>query len=191
MFLFFDIQTSDLLRRDLPLDDPNQPWIVYIAAELTNRDGNHIAGFDTGVRADTRKIRPGAEKAHGISNREAARQGVNEIVALGMLIGLAAQAEYAIGYAMEFRRDCVTSALLRRGKSTDIWTRPGLQFVDLQKPAASFCKLPSERDSGEYRWPKFDEACRCLIPDGAGGSDMERLRAIFSYLHNSNALDIE
>jgi hypothetical protein len=190
VFLFFDIETSDLLRRDIPLDDQNQPWIVTIAAELTDRDGTHISGFDTSIRADGRKIRPSAEKIHGVSNRSAARQGVNEVVALGMLIGLAAQADYAIGYSVEFDRDCVASLLMRRGKGTDIWMRPGLQFIDLQKPSAAFCKIPSERDSGEYQWPSLDDAHHYFMEDKNTDSNLVRIRKIFFRLLEHNALEI-
>lgn len=163
MLLFFDIETSDLLRRDIPMDDQNQPWIVSIAAELVDFDGNHIAGMDTRIRADGRKIRAGAEGVHGISNRAAAKSGRNEIVALGFLIGMASEAEYAVAYTGEFSRDCVTSVLMRRGKSVEIWKRPGLQFIDCKKAAVPFCRVPSDKESGGFSRPPLAIAVKTLL----------------------------
>jgi DNA polymerase-3 subunit epsilon len=194
-FLFFDIETSDLLRRDIPLGDQNQPWIVSIAAELVDSDGNHIAGMDTKIRSDGRRIRAGAEEVHGISNRAAARSGRNEIVALGFLIGLATEADYAVAYTGEFSRDCVSSVLMRRGKSVEIWCRPGLQFIDCKQAAAPFCKIPAPGDKGGYARPPLAIAVKNILDEDIPERPEPRqkiqyTKRIFFKLLELKALDI-
>ena len=165
MIVFVDTESSDLLKRHLPLSDESQPWIVSIAADLTDIDGNTLDHFSTRIRADGRKIRDGAESIHGISSRSAGRNGVSEIVALGMLLGFVAQAKYCVGYGLDFDRQLVESMLIRRRRDTRLWIRPGLEFVNVMLPATPVCKIqPKEpRDDGSHKWPSLSEAQSIIL----------------------------
>ncbi len=192
--LFVDCETSDLLKRDLPLDDPSQPWCVSIAAVLTV-PGRRDQDFHLPIRAEGRKIRIGAEKVHGVSSREAAMHGVPEVAVLSVLCWLAAQAECVVGHGIDFDRDVITSILLRRGKSSKLWTRPGLTFHDTMKLATPFCRIPSVFDDGGFKWPSLDEACSILLgePPREGGhaaaDDLARTRRVWAWLQDHNAVE--
>jgi len=196
MILIFACATSDVLRTDLSLDDPGQPWICEIAAELIDAQGNPLASFWSPVKSEGRKIRDGAAAVHGISSRDAAKRGISEISALGMLVGLAAQARYAVGHGIQFDKDVVTSLLMRLGKKPDIWTRPGLSFLDTMIPATAACKIPSEHESGTYKWPSLDEAGTIILGeeprDGhhSARDDVQRTKRLFLELKRQNLIEV-
>ncbi len=197
--LFVDTETSGLFKKNLPMDSDQQPWVVSLAAELCDDSGRQIASINTGIRANGRKITEGARLVHGVSSQLAGRTGVSELAALGVLCGresLASQARYAIGHGISFDRDVITSVLARNGRDAITWVRPGLMFVDTMTTAAPFCKLPSDHESGGYKWPSLDDACEILLnePRRAGHhsawDDIQRCKALFFWLRDRGALEM-
>lgn len=198
--LFVDCETSGLFKKNLPMDSDQQPWCVSIAAELTDDKGRQLASINTGIRANGRKITDGAQRVHGVSSALAGRSGVSELAALGVLCGresLASQARYAIGHGISLDRDVITSVLARNGRDATTWVRPGLTFVDTMTTAAPFCKLPSDHESGSYKWPSLDEACEILLnePPRSGHhnawEDIQRCKLLFFWLRARGALEME
>lgn len=198
--LFINCQTSGLFKKGLALDDPNQPWVCSIAAELTNDSGDQLAAIRTGIRAGDRKVTEGAQKVHGISSQLASRTGVSELSALGVLCGresFASQARYVVGHGLQFDKDVITSVLARNGRDAKTWVRAGLQFIDTMTAAAPFCKLKSEHESGAYRWPNLDEACKVLLGEEPRAgvhdawNDLHRCKALFFHLRERGAFDLE
>ena len=193
--LFLDVETSDLLKTDRPLSDPSQPWVVSAAVELVV-DGTPAAWASIPIKSEGRKVRAGAEAVHGISSRQADKFGLSEVVGLGMLCGLAAQAEMVVGHGIDFDRQVVEGALMRRGKDTRLWTRPGLEFVDTMKAAAPFCRLPADREDGAFKWPSLDEACVVLLDEDprAGAhtawDDLQRVKRLFAWLQGRGAFEV-
>lgn len=197
MLLIVDTETSDLLKKDLALGDPGQPWVVALAAQLCAMDGTVRDFFHVRIRADGRQVRTGAQAVHGISSREAARHGVSEVTAFGMLIGFAAQASYAVGHGIDsFDRLVVESGLISLGKDTRMWTRAGLQFIDTMLVSTPVCKIPSGRDDGSHKWPSLDEACQSILDEapreGAHSAydDCDRARRLFLALRERNCVEI-
>lgn len=196
--LFLDTESSGLMKRNLPMDSAEQPWIVSLAAELCTDSGAQIACINTGIRANGRKITDGAQRVHGISSAMAGRIGVSELAALGVLCGresLASQARYVVGHGVSFDRDIITSVLARHGRDAQSWIRPGLCFIDTMLTATPFCKLPSDRDDGAYKWPTLDEACAALLDEaprtGAHDAmdDLQRCKRLFFHLRARGAFD--
>jgi hypothetical protein len=196
MITFLDTEASDLLKRELPLDNPGQPWAVSISAELTDINGNQLAFFSTPIRADGRKITENARKVHGVSSAQAGQSGVGEVVALGMTIGFASESRYVVGFGLDFDRQLIQSLLMRRKKDTKLWTRPGLEFIDVMKPAAHICKIPSDHESGSYRWPNLDIAAEKILgePPRTGfhtaWGDLQLAKRIFFKLREQNIIEI-
>lgn len=193
--LYFDCESSDLLKRDLPLDDPAQPWAVSIAA-LLEVDGVQTDHVHLRIKAEGRHIRPAAEAVHGISSRAAAKGGISEVAALGVLCGLAAQAQVVVGHGIDFDRQVIEGCLMRRGKETRLWTRPGLEFQDTMKAATPFCRIPTDREDGGFKWPALDEACTQLLGEDPRGhvhgawDDMQRVRRLHRWLMERGALEV-
>jgi DNA polymerase III epsilon subunit-like protein len=195
MLLFMDTETSDLLKRNLALEDPSQPWCVELAADLSDMDGTTRDFFSVRVRADGRQVRPDAQAVHGITTREAARSGVSEIAALGMLVGLAAQARYLIGHAVEFDRDVIVATLRRLKRDDRMLVRAGIELVCTMKAAAPVCRIPSDRGDGQFLWPSLDAACETVLgePPRAGRhsawQDCQRAKRLFLALRERKMME--
>ncbi len=200
MILLLDLETSGLIKKGLPLDSPEQPWCVSLAAELCDSEGNTLALLSTGIRANGRKIADDARKVHGISSAISGRTGVSELAALGVLCGresFASQALWCVGHGISFDRDVVISLLARHGRDPASWTRPGLQFCDTMTAAAPFCRIPSEHESGGYKWPSLDECCVRLLGEQpregthSAIDDLSRTKRLFFWLRSHNAFEME
>lgn len=166
MILFVHLATSDLLKRNLPLTDPAQPWVCGLAAELASGAGEAMSALSTLVRPDPgMQIRFDATARHGISTMEATQSGISAIVALGVLCQFAAKATIAVGHSNEFDRGVVESVLMRAGKDTRLWTRPGLRFVDTMTAATPFCRIEPlpPREDGQFKWPSLAEASSAIL----------------------------
>ncbi|MBB6306273.1 hypothetical protein [Xanthobacter tagetidis] len=193
--LFVDVESSDLLKRGVPLDDPAQPWAVSIAAQLVigGEDADH---FHVRITAEGRQVRPCAQAVHGISTRAAGKRGVSEIVALGMLCGFAAQAEIVVGHGIDFDRQVIEGCIRRRKKPADLWTRPGLEFVDTMKAATPFCRIEANREDGTFKWPSLDEACSLLLGEEpragvhSAWDDLARTRRLFDWLAAKGVFEV-
>lgn len=172
--LFISLATSSLIKETLPANSKQQPWAVRIAAQLVSPECQVIEGFATSIRAEGRKIEPGATRIHGITSSQADRGGIHEIFALGAIAGLkangkratdypglAASARYVICWQADFVRDVIGSLFLRHGEPSGAWIRPGLTFVSLQQIATPWCRLTGQ--DGSYRLPKRDEAAAQLL----------------------------
>jgi DNA polymerase-3 subunit epsilon len=200
MFLFVDVETSGLIKKNLPLDDSNQPWVVSLAAQLCDSAGNELAAIRTGIRANGRAIAGEASAVHGISSRMASYSGVAEKSALRLLCGhesLVSQARYVVGHGLQFDKDVITGVILRNGWDASVWTRPGVEFCCTMQAATPFCKLKGEHDSGSYRWPSLDDACATLLNDPAregahdAWDDLQRCKTLFSWLRERGAFELE
>jgi hypothetical protein len=198
VLLIVDVETSGLLKKNLPLESPEQPWIVSLAAELCDDAGRQLACINTRIRSNGRTITDGARNIHGVSTALAGRTGVSELSALGVLCGkesFASQARYVVGHGLSFDRDVVTSVLARHGRDPSSWVRPGLEFVDTMLAAAPFCKLPSEHESGSYKWPSLDDAGEILLNEPrreaahSAWEDVQRTKLLFFWLRSHGAFE--
>ena len=84
MILFFDTETTGFFQDRLPVDHPDQPYIVQLAAQLCEDDGEPVAGFsfivDPGIGAVS--IPERAAAVHGITDEIAVRLGMSAEFAL-------------------------------------------------------------------------------------------------------------
>lgn len=196
MIVFLDSETSDLLKRDVSLGDPSQPWICALACQLDSMDGTPRDFFSTRIRSDGRSIRLGAQNVHGISSKEAGRNGVSEIAALGLLVGFAAQARYCVGYNVAFDRDVIVATLARLGKDDRMLVRPGLELVDVMLASAPVCRLPSGRDDGQFKWPSLDDCAEIILgePRRSGPhsawEDLQITRRVFYSLRERDVIEV-
>jgi DNA polymerase III epsilon subunit-like protein len=196
--LFLDCETSGLLRRDLPHEAPEQPWIVSIAAELCDPTGNRIAALDTQIRANGRAITAGAEAVHGVSNRAAGRAGISEIAALAVICGkesFVGQAAAIVGHNVSFDVEVIECVLARNGRESSAIKRPGLSTICTMRAATAFCKLPPKEGRDGFKWPSLDEACSILLGEppreGFHGAwaDMQRAKRLYFKLRELGAFE--
>lgn len=193
--LALDVESSGLPKRGIDAASPQQPWAVSVGLVLFNDADDELGVFSSRIRADGRRIEDGASAVHGITDREAARTGISEIAAMAVVCGFAAQAHVLTGYSVKFDRGICESTLARLGKDARMLIRPGLQVIDLIEPAAAYCKIASDHDSGSYRWPSLDVACQQILgePPREGAhnalSDAQRARRLYRALRNLNLIE--
>lgn len=198
--LVIELETSGLPPKGIPLGDPQYPWIIEASAEVFSLDAMTLGIFSRRVIADGRHIHPGATAVHGISTKDAGREGASELVALGSICNFAQDVGFITGYGIEFDRDVIHSALILLGKNTARFTRRGLQMVDLMKPATAVCKIPGDHYTGGYRWPTFETAVETILGEkivyGGPRSLRTLLKAqaakrLFLHFYNNKMLDLE
>lgn len=170
--LILDMKTSGLYLRNESIDSPQQPWAPYISALQCNDAGQIINTFACYIKPNGRMVKGGALDKHGIDHKTAARLGVPESRVLGMLgdmLRVGPVESYMKVVTYGDMDNMVVASLFARfavslGKASSaydgLWLRrPLTQFIDLQKPfAQQVCKLPSDIESGDFRWPTFKEA---------------------------------
>lgn len=115
MILFFDTETTGFVQDRLPVDHPDQPYVVQLAAELTEDDGEPVAGFsfiiDPGIGEIT--IPTKASDVHGITDERAVALGVSAEFALGAFTHLYQRADLAVAHNIKFDRAVIETAIAR------------------------------------------------------------------------------
>lgn len=196
--LFLDLETSGLPRRDLPLGDPAQPWAIAVAADHCDDDGRTINAIRALIRPEGRKVKDGARAVHGIDPSFAERKGVAETKILSLLAEMAGKDRTLAVVSYTTLDPWVIESLMVRleeqlgkpfGTFRNRWVRPGLQFIDIQKPACQLeCRIPGEFDDGSYRWPSLDESCRVILGEEPrqghhdAWDDLSRLKRLWAAL---------
>lgn len=198
MILIPDVETSDLPKKGFPMDDPSQPWVKQVACMLTEMDGVTVWGrLQAVIAPEGRKGRPGAEEVHGITDHQSARYGVREIPVLGLMTEWMRKVKFVVGYGIEFDQIVVEGVILRRGKDASAWKRPGVKWICLREKCIDLCKVPSEHESGTYRWPNLDKACEVVLGEAPreghhdAWDDMQRTHRLMLELMRRGILKFE
>jgi DNA polymerase III subunit epsilon len=167
MHLFFDTETTGKAAFHLPANDPSQPYIVQLAAMLTDAKGNSRGEFSTLIKPDGWTITPEAQNVHGISIEDCENFGVPLVIALAMFNHLSKQAKEGIAFNDDFDVKIVDAGFARIQKPSP-W--PRLQRFCCMKAMTPICKLSSPNFRGRFKWPSLAEAYRHFWPEGFDGA---------------------
>ena len=155
MILFFDTETTGFFQDRLPTDHPDQPYIVQLAAELSDDEGKPIAGFsfivDPGI-SDGVFIPDRASGVHGITNDRAVQFGVSAEFALSAFTHLYQRADIVCAHNIKFDRGVMEAAIARhygkvmplRRRSSARWKLRPLSLTFRRLSACSRPALPSQ-----------------------------------------------
>lgn len=196
MLLFLKVASSDLLRPDEPAESTGQPWAVSIAASLHSMDGAIRGMMLAPIRSDGRSIKSAATEKHGVTTREAARIGVSEVAALGLLIQFAMNPTHVIAWKVAFDRDVLIAVLSRLGKDSRMLVRHGLELVGVQDFATPVCRLPGGPD-GQFKLPTLDEAHQIIMGTSrapgphSAWDDLCAMRSVFFALRDRGVIALE
>lgn len=159
MILFFDTETTGFAHKSKPIDHPDQPHVVQLAAALTEDDGKVVSGFnfiiDPGVCNGVR-IPSAVAAIHGIDEEKAWRFGRHPIDVLTMFDALYPHADTIVGHNVDFD---IEMMLISFGRHKADWQWNAGPIADkfcTMRESTDICKLPSPR--GGYKWPKLGEA---------------------------------
>ena len=138
--LIVDTETTGFTKPRLPIDHPDQPHIVQLAAQLCEDDGVPAAGFVFIVRpGDGVTIPAAASAVHGITDEMAAELGMPLDVVMDALRALTTRADILVAHNIAFDRSIIETAMSRRYRSPE---RLGGQMFCTMESAAPIVNLP-------------------------------------------------
>lgn len=195
--LFFDTETTGLFSDRLPVDHPDQPYIVQLAAQLCHDDGEPIAGFslivDPGVTIPER-----ASQVHGITNDIAAQFGVSAETALSSFGHLYTRADLVVAHNVKFDRGLIETAIARRyGRVKDL-TKPLYCTMEAATPIVNL--PPTERmlaaGFNKPKPPKLEECIRYFFGEEMDGAhdamvDLAACRRVYLHLRSLEAANAD
>ena len=171
--LFFDTETSDFIKKDLPANDPKQAWVVQIGALLATPEKT-IDSLNTIIQANGRSINHYAEEVHKISVFKADEEGIPELEAAEKFGLLLRQADLVVGHNFDFDWKYAMHLLERNMDDLSDEARSAF-YLDLpnhctmkDKNVVKFCGLKNK--AGRAKWPKLIELHEILFGKGFDGA---------------------
>lgn len=193
MILFFDTETTGFFQEKLPVDHPDQPYIVQLAAELCNETGAPIAGFsfiiDPGVSIPDR-----AASVHGITSEKAAQFGASPEFALSAFTHLYQRADLICAHNIKFDRGVMEAAISRHYKKVMPLRKPLFCTMEAATPIINI--PPTERmiaaGFNKPKPPKLEECIKHFFAEELMGAhdamaDVIACRRVFFHLRSLNS----
>ena len=155
--LIFDTETTGMVQFRKPPEDPSQPDLIQLGMLLVEtEDWGPRARHSLLVKlAPDVKIEPGAKEAHGISEEDCARYGVDPVVACSLFNQACMQADIIVAHNLSFDTSIMKTALHRIGNKPHRFD--GRQQVCTKESSTDVLKLPGKYG---YKWPTLAEAYR-------------------------------
>lgn len=163
MILFFDTETTGLFSDRIPIDHPDQPYIVQIAAQLCHDDGKPVAGFsmivDPGI--GTVRIPTRASDVHGITEDVAAKFGVSSEYALSAFTHLYTRADVVCAHNIKFDRGIIETAIARHYGTVKRLSKPLYCTMEAAAPIVNLPPTDRMKAAG-FTKPKPPKLGECI-----------------------------
>ena len=159
MILFFDTETTGLVRNWNDPHDSKNPHLVQIGAILTNESGRILNCFSTIVKPDGFEIPTEAACVHGITTEVALKHGIHAKDALNTFIYLCSKAELVIAHNFKF-----DSVVIQKALGLELKDRfTGIKSLCTMLECTPICQIPSKW--GGFKWPKLSEAYKFFFKE--------------------------
>lgn len=141
--LFFDTETTGLPEFKLPSDDPKQPYVTQLAAELcVEETGETLASMDVMIKPEGWTIPEELQALTGITMDRAERYGVPAEAAMGAFLEMWCNADLRCAHNEPFDARIARIAIMRSA----YWSMEAMQtsageipFADYWKAAPAYC----------------------------------------------------
>lgn len=100
-YLFFDTETSGIPNFKEQSEHPSQPFIVQLAALLTDDIGNNISSMNF-IILPKGNIPNDVAAIHGISTEKASQLGIDALLAFNLFIALLSKADCLVAHNISF-----------------------------------------------------------------------------------------
>jgi DNA polymerase-3 subunit epsilon len=185
--LALDTETTGFHKGNLPLDHPEQPYIVELAAQLCEDDGRLISGFSLVINNGV-EIPEKTAAIHGITTERAAQIGVPPRSAFEIFDHLYQKADLIIAHNTKFDKAILETAMSRRhGRETRI-TKPCFCTMEAATQIANL--PPTERmiaaGINRPKAPKLEECIKHFFDEeleGAHSAMNDTAACLRVYLH--------
>lgn len=193
MILIFDTETTGFYLDREGADSPNQPYIVQLAAQLCEDDGEIISGFsmivDPGV-----PIPKQASDVHGITNERATALGVKPEVDLGIFRHLYSLADLIVAHNIKFDKGVIEAAAFRQyGKLTPL-KKQLFCTMERASPIVNLPPTPKMVAAGfaKPKPPKLEECMKHFFGEALDGAhdamvDVAACRRVYLHLQTLKA----
>lgn len=188
MILFFDTETTGFFQDRLPVDHPDQPYIVQLAAELCDDSGNSVSSFsliiDNGVEIPTQ-----ASSVHGITTERAVQFGVSAAAALSLFTHLYQRSDVVVAHNIKFDRGVVETAIARHYDRIMPLRKPLYCTMEAASPIVNL--PPTERMLAagftKPKPPKLEECIKHFFDEALDGAhdamvDVAACRRVYFHL---------
>jgi DNA polymerase-3 subunit epsilon len=156
--LFFDTETTGLVNKHLAAEDPRQPDVVQLAALLTDTTERTLASMNVLVKPNM-PIEPGAAKAHGISQADAERYGLDPKEAFAMFGALVEKADVLVAHNISFDALVMRAAWHKTFESDLRDKLQGKRAFCTMRAMTPVTKIlgPRAKHKSDWKWPKLSE----------------------------------
>jgi DNA polymerase-3 subunit epsilon len=188
VILFFDTETTGFFHDRLPVDHPDQPYIVQLAAELCDDSGNSVSSFsliiDNGVEIPTQ-----ASSVHGITTERAVQFGVSAAAALSLFTRLYQRSDVVVAHNIKFDRGVVETAIARHYDRIMPLRKPLYCTMEAASPIVNL--PPTERMLAagftKPKPPKLEECIKHFFDEALDGAhdamvDVAACRRVYFHL---------
>lgn len=170
MILTYDLETTGLPVRSLPVSHEMQPRIVQIGAIMDYEDGREAMRIDLVLRhhnlpEETIKSWHGAAKIHGIEPDVSYKIGVEEATAMDAFLDMVQAADTIVGQNIKgFDNDIIRGTVrrLHKNDTLDPFDRKGI--YDTMLAAQPVCRIPAR--NGGLKRPNLTEIHTYLFGTG-------------------------
>lgn len=192
MILFLDTETTGWpLSRSAPLDHPEQPHLVQLAAVLCQEDGTEVDRCVSIVRPDGWVIPEQASAVHGITTERALAEGRPELDVMTDFARLFGRATLRVAHNESFDCMILRIAIARYGSDADLLLWDGFPAYCTMREATPVCQIPptarmQAKGMKAFKSPNLQEAHRILFGeefDGAHDALADVLACKRVYLH--------
>lgn len=153
--LFLDTETTGFWRKELALNDDEQPHVVEFAGILSDLDGTEHATVDLIVSPKGWEIPKDASDIHGITQERAEKFGVSSRLMLSCANHMAATATIVICHNVDYDIPVIRSEIARADVSDVFATTPTFCTMKALEPVL---KIPSKYEWAKgYKWPTLTE----------------------------------
>jgi DNA polymerase-3 subunit epsilon len=187
MILFYDTETTGFYQYRLPVDDPNQPYLVQLAMQLCDDDGSIVSQVSVIVDCPV-PIPAKASEVHGIDNAKASGLGVKPETAAGLFQFFASRAQFHVAHNIKFDTAIMRTACVRAGHDNQLQV-PELCTMEAATPIVDM--PPTERmiaaGFNKPKPPKLEECIKHFFDEDLEGAhdalvDVTACRRVFFHL---------
>lgn len=149
MILFFDTETTGLVKNwDNPHDEKN-PNLVQLGMLLCSTEGRIVRSYSSIVKPNNYTIPSEVAAIHGITTDFALKVGIELEQVKAAFLSFIKDAHLVVAHNLKFDKIIVQKAF-----KTDVFTDK--QQICTMLGSTPICKLPSK--NGGFKWPKLKEA---------------------------------
>ena len=161
MILFYDTETTGLVDRFKPIDHPDQPHLLQLAALLMEDDGTERGSLSAIINPGMNvQVPEAASNVHGLTTELVRRVGLPGHRVIAMFDAMAEQAERGVAH-----NTGLDDIVLATEYDRNDWGQTAfdsLKTFCTMLAATPICKIlhANPRGPADYKWPRLEECIR-------------------------------